>query len=139
MMPQKHIIFGLGLSIVLFVTGMPPILILLIVATSILVDIDHLFYYIFKFRKCNIYEVYIYFMDKICFKNNKSFPVLIFHNFETLMLLIILSLICPLFIYIAIGLFIHLILDWLVMSRTKYPYTIKMSLILTLLSNRKRC
>ena len=139
MMPKEHIIFGAGLAIGLFISGMSFIPILLIVGISILVDVDHIFYYAFKFRRCNIYEMYIYFLEYIYVKKDKTqLPILLFHNFETLTILIMLSFIYPLFIYVAIGLLIHLILDWIAMTSTQYPYIIKMSIILTMIENKKR-
>lgn len=138
MMPKQHILFGIGITIILIILGIPIIPILLIVTTSILIDIDHLLYYIFKFRRYNIQEMYIYFLKKICSRGDSLLPVLIFHNFETLILLIILSLIYPLFIYVAIGLFIHLILDWIAIADSEHPAIVKLSLILVLIENRKR-
>jgi len=139
MMPNKHIFFGIMFSILFFILGIPITYIVLIIATSILIDIDHALYYIIRFKKINPIEMNRYFMADACLENNDNLlPVLIFHNFETLMLLVILSIFFPIVLSIFIGVLIHMILDWKAMPTLRYPPIIKLSLILVLLENKRR-
>jgi len=140
MMPSKHILAGIMFSIIFFILGFPILYIVLMIATSILIDIDHVFYYVAKFKRINPIEMNRYFKKDAHLENsNNLLPLLIFHNMETLILLVILSIYFPIFSYILIGVLIHMILDWKAMPILGYPLIIKLSLILVIIENKKRC
>ena len=139
MMPKGHIICGIVLGVFLWLLGIEIIPILLIISASILVDIDHVINYIAKFNRYNILEMNKYFRRDVCLRNsNEPLPIFIFHNYETLIILAILSIFSPSMIYLFIGVVFHMILDWLVMPTDKYPAIIKISLIMVLIENSRR-
>ena len=139
MMIEQHVLVGIGLAIVLFISGLSLVPIALIIGASILIDIDHFFDYVFKFKKGSLAGINKYFRRKvILMKTTTPLPIFIFHNFETIIILSIASIFCPLMIYILAGVILHMTLDWLVMPTPAYPAIIKLSLILVLIENSRR-
>lgn len=139
MKSKNHLLIGIAIGVLLFIGGMPLCPILLIIISSVLIDIDHYFYYVIKYKKYNPLKM------TECFRKHydlsiltNMLPVLIFHNIETMILLIILSYIFPYIIYIFIGFIIHMILDWMVMPYMNYPCVIKLSLIWVIIENNRR-
>ena len=138
-MPDEHILFGAGIFIGAAIGGTPWIPLFLLVGASILLDVDHLFYYVWKYRQYNLWIMNKYFRTEGHFENPRiMLPILIFHNIETIILLIILSIFFPLMVYALIGVVLHMILDWIAMPGYRYPKVIKLSLILILLENSRR-
>ena len=104
-----------------------------------MIDIDHAFNYIFIFRKYNVMEMIRYFKREAVLKKSLNpLPVFVFHNYETLIILTILSVFFPFVTYILAGIMFHMILDWGVLPADRYPPVIKLSLILVLIENRRR-
>lgn len=142
-MPKQHMLFGIGISIVLLLSGVPSTMVILILLTSVLIDIDHFFYYAIKFKCCDIHKMYNYFLEEVDRrKSTIMLPVMIFHNMETLILLSLATLLISSASYIllcvTIGITIHLLLDWWVMPTKSDPSIIKISLIGTVLENSRR-
>ena len=138
-MPDKHIIIGIVIGALMFLTGVDIIPILLLVGASILIDIDHFFYYIFRFKSCNIFEMNRYFRSDCHLEDKKNpLPILIFHNLETLLILALIAIPFPIIWYVIIGIQIHLLIDLAVMPTQRYPPIIKLSLIAVLNSNKRR-
>lgn len=139
MMPHKHFIYAVGLSIIFYLTGTRLFPIALIIISSVLIDIDHVFDYFFKFNTYSREKVKKYLRKDVDLKNtNKLLPIFIFHNIETLIGLLILYAFFPILIYIFMGVFIHLLLDWKVLSTHRHPFIIKTSLLLVLIENSRR-
>lgn len=140
MMIKGHLICGVALAIVLWVLGIGAIPIILIICASILIDVDHIINYIAIFKRCNPIEMYMYFRrDGVVLSNSTiPLPVFIFHNYETIFILAVLSGFFPFVIYILAGVMLHMVLDWGVMPTNRYPAVIKLSLILVLIENRRR-
>lgn len=87
------------------------------IAGGVLIDIDHYFWYIYKFRKFNIVDCYKYFLsstEKDNFKINLGI-LLIFHTIEFLLIVAILSIYNEIILLFTIGLLSHYLLDliWL--------------------------
>ena len=138
-MSEQHALIGIIVAIMLSIMGLPLPYIVLIVMVSIFIDIDHFFYYIIKFKKYNPFKMNKYFRRYERLRNSTTMlPIFIFHNFETIIILLILSFIFPIMFYVLIGVLLHMIMDWIVMPTKKYPMIIKLSLILVLLENRRR-
>ncbi len=139
MMPDKHLIYAVLISALFYLFGADLFPLIILVVASILIDIDHAFDYIFKFKNCSWNKAKFYFKRERNLKHsNESLPVFIFHNVETLLALLIMSIFYPIFIFIFAGVYIHLLLDWKVVPTDRYPIIIKLSLILVLIENSRR-
>ncbi len=122
MKPLKHLILGIILAVILFVT-LPEIGLVnlgIILASSVLIDIDHYFYYVYKKKKINpikAYKWYTISIRKICKWSRKqkrdiSFGCHFLHGVEILLLLYVLYFyFSPIFLYILIGVAFHLGVD----------------------------
>ena len=87
--------------------------VLLILAGGVLIDIDHYFWYIFKFRKLSLLDCYGYFvdgMDKDKVMKNLGM-LLVFHTAEFLLAAVLLSFYNELALMFTIGLLSHYLLD----------------------------
>ncbi len=139
MMTKGHLICSTALAAVLLILGIEPLYILLVIWASLAIDIDHALNYIFIFKRYNIIEILNYFKRKVVLKNSTApLPVFIFHNYETLLILAVLSWFFPFVTYILAGIIFHMVLDWCVLPAHRYPPVIKLSLILVLIENRRR-
>lgn len=129
----------MGFGALLYMGGVPLSSVFLIILTSILIDIDHVVNYIIKFKNCNISEMFRYFNRRNSLNNNNIIlPVFLFHNFETIILLILISCVSYTATCILLGVLLHMILDWIVIPVKRYPAIIKISLIWTLIENNRR-
>ncbi len=139
MMPNKHFIWGLSFCAALFIVGIKIPSLIIILAATILIDVDHLFYYMVRYKSCNLFKMNKYFTSDSDLEDlSNLLPVFIFHNFETMSLLLLASFISPIFAYILAGVILHMLLDWKVMPTPQYPGVIKLSLIGVILANKKR-
>lgn len=119
---SAHILFGFVFAIFLYLI-FPQIGLLessIIFLSSILIDIDHYLYYLYKKRDYSLKKAYLFFID-----NQKKFLMLprtereeyrgilvIFHGIEILMVLILFGIFASsLFFYIFVGFAFHLLLD----------------------------
>lgn len=148
MMPKEHSIYGaimgtLFLILYLIFSIINPemyqisiklliIIVPLFLAVTILIDIDHPLYYIFKMKSINIKRIISCCRYGDDFKNS-SLYILVFHNVEVLGVLLILTMVYPQFQLIFIVMFLailtHLILDWIVVKDLGYNPIAKISLI----------
>ena len=122
MHPIKHLILGIFLALLLFVT-IPEISLVslgIIVASSVLVDIDHYFYYVYKKKKINPVKAYKWYMGnrKKCrtmskeHKRTTHFGTYCLHGIEILIILLLLGFFVSNFFYfVLIGVTFHLLLD----------------------------
>lgn len=147
MKPTTHFLFGLVFSLIFFIF-VPEGGILgagLIFLSSFLIDIDHYFYFIYKKRSFNLKKSYIWFINKGKYlekltpfeRREVSTGFYCFHGVEFVLILIILGLLLSkYFFYIAIGILIHLILDWIkiIIKRERF---FKISLIYDYFKNRE--
>ena len=87
--------------------------VLFILVGGVLIDIDHYFWYIYKFKKFNLLECYDYFidgMDKNRVMKNAGI-LLVLHTIEVLVLALLLSFYSKLMLMFAVGLLSHYLLD----------------------------
>ena len=111
MKTSVHLIASLILSALLY-----PLFewkVLLILISGVLIDVDHYFWYIYKYRKINIFESYKFFIKPMDEKDFKSVMgiLLIFHTVEFLTIMIVLSYFNKFILIFTIGLFLHYALD----------------------------
>lgn len=121
MYPKQHIILGALFSLILLVI-FPHISLLgflIIFLSSVLIDIDHYFFYIWTRKNSNLKSAYQWFVKrdkrlrKLSKKKKKEIinPPVIFHGIETIILLMSLSFISPIFFFILTGFMFHQFLD----------------------------
>lgn len=113
MLPKYHIIFSIILTIILYLLNFDFLFILLFFLASILIDIDHYFFYIIKKKNFNLGKTYKYFryeLNRARIKKPKTL-LFIFHTIEFFLLLLILSLFLNFFWPIFFGCLFHDVID----------------------------
>ncbi len=150
MIPIVHLFLGLIFGSVIFIIS-PSVGItglLLIVISSVLIDIDHYFYYVIKKRNFNLFKAYKWYIEKM--RARKTLPkhkkrmyktdILIFHGIEFVILLTILLPVNKFFSFIFMGVVFHLTLDILdLYKQRKEEYMfIKVSQLYNIIRNRKK-
>lgn len=111
---------------------------LFIIIGGVLIDIDHYFWYVFKFRKLSIMDCYEYHLTgtkKNNFKDVKG-SLMIFHTVEFLLISAALSLYFDLAIVFTIGLSFHYILDAIERYRSTRSFITSPSVLLWLVKNK---
>lgn len=121
MLPKQHIILGLIFATVLLLLFPQIGLIgfLIIIFSTVLIDVDHYLFYVWYKKDYSLRNCYRWFIKKSREFRNLSkeqkkkinCPPIIFHGFEALIILIILSFFSKIFIYILIGFLFHEFLD----------------------------
>ena len=111
MRTSVHLVVSIILSALLY-----PLFgwkVLLILISGVLIDIDHYFWYIYKYRKIDIFESYKFFIKPMNEKDFKSIMgiLLIFHTVEFLTIMIVLSYFNKIILIFTIGLLLHYALD----------------------------
>jgi len=107
--PNIHIIMSLTLF-ALMLDNYPLGSLFLIFVTGVLIDVDHYFWYVCKFKKYNIIKCYDFFLrDKTEKKYKNKF--LIFHQRISFLILFSSALFLPYLVPLAISHLIHLTLD----------------------------
>lgn len=106
---DRHIIYGIIFSFFLF-----PLFSwysITIFIASVLIDIDHYIFYIFRTGKTGIIGSIRYFIE------NRPKDTMLLHTFELLFLILILSFFEKTFLYIFLGFGSHIFLDLIDMIR----------------------
>lgn len=123
MYPSQHLIFGTIFAILVFAI-FPQIGFLnffLIIASTVLIDVDHYLAYAVKKKDWNLKNSYKWFMENTkkfhSFpreKRNKVYGAWCFlHGIEILILLFLFHFVSKIFLFILVGFGFHLILDYL--------------------------
>ncbi len=148
MKPIFHILLGFLFSSILLLI-FPQIGIIeagLIFFSSVLIDIDHYFYYLYKKKDFSLSKAYKYWIKnrekwrKLKKKDYKKYKInpMPFHGFELLIILLILSLINPIFFWIFLGILLHLTLDLITLKYYKFPLYAKLSQVYVWISNKDK-
>ncbi|MEK6820300.1 MAG: hypothetical protein AABX71_01165 [Nanoarchaeota archaeon] len=119
MLPKHHMIVGFIVVLILFLSGMSLIPCLIIFSSSVLIDIDHYFFYVWKRRDFSLKNAYNYFLRRMKkwfnmhYEERKKYKrmIVIFHGVEFMSLLILLSFIHQIFLFMLVGFFVHMIAD----------------------------
>ncbi|MBS3145457.1 hypothetical protein J4414_01510 [Candidatus Woesearchaeota archaeon] len=108
MLPRKHFLVTFFICIPLFLVYQWWVL--LILASAVLIDVDHYIHYVFKFKKFNLKKAYNYYLNR---DNNKKREKLlfVFHTWEVLSIILILGFFFQIFWLIFLGFFIHVLED----------------------------
>lgn len=152
MWPKTHIIYGflaaLGLYLIFPAVGLLEAS--LIFFSSFLIDVDHYLYYVAKTKTLSLTKAISWFSERKRKWHNLSTSqiqqyskkykhnLLIFHGFEFILLLVILTLFYPIFFWVLIGIAIHLLMDYReLISLGMSPLT-KMSQIYVYITNKHK-
>jgi len=148
MYPKTHLIFGLifaGLIWLFF----PPIGFLgffLILVSSVLIDVDHYLFYVWKVKDWSLIRAYRWSIkvDKILLtlkreeiQEYKSF-IFIFHGIEFWLILLFLIPLSNTFVFILLGIAIHMVLDFIDLFQRNVPLTLKLSQVYNLIKNKNK-
>ena len=112
MLPKKHAIIGIPISIGFAFCSKSLIFGLIVLTMQLAIDADHWIYYIKKQHDLNLWRCYNYCLTHYAGNNTLNCPPLIFHNIYFLILLLICTYAYPLFFPIFIGSLIHVICDF---------------------------
>ncbi len=121
MYPKQHFFFGVVFSLVLLIL-FPKITwmgALIVLASTVLIDVDHYFYYVYKKRNLNLkraFEWYDQAKDKffsLSREQRNKIPSRFYflHGTEMLIFLFIGIYLFPFFLFIFVGVAFHLLLD----------------------------
>ena len=147
MLPKKHFLYGLIAAGILFGLHLANVLeALVFLATAVLIDFDHYLYYIHRKRRYDIKGSYRWVKAKeklwkaIQPHDRKYYytGIYIFHGIEWLIVFLLLGYFWnSLFYFVFLGMFFHLILDWVIQEIYLYPYRFKFSVIYDYLKFKK--
>jgi hypothetical protein len=144
MLPKTHIILGLFFSLLLVLLFDVPVYGGVVVfLVSFLVDVDHYFYGVFKKRTFSLSKIHSYFLDKrkkwralsYDMKCKTKFPILLFHGFEFVLFLFVLSFFSVWFLFVLLGVSFHLLLDYVDIFVNKDPVFTKLSVVYVWFTN----
>jgi len=147
MLPSKHIIIGFLASLAIFLifpqVGWLGLTIILL--SSVLIDFDHYLCYVLKKKDLSLTRAYNHFIEsrdiwlKLSKKQKETFEsgIIIFHGIECWILLVLLIFVSKLFIFVLIGVAIHMVLDFIDLYRYNMPLHVKLSQIYTHKRNKK--
>jgi hypothetical protein len=111
MFPKEHIIYSTILCAALFPLFKWNVIIIFLVSV-ILIDIDHYIWFVQKTKDYHIKSVWRYYQHLLQISKRKCEYVLhVFHTVEFWMLIILLAFVSQFFVYVAIGISYHVLLD----------------------------
>ena len=125
MLPSSHIILGIIFSTVLLLSGIPLWQALIIFSAAVLIDVDHYFLYSYLRKDINPKNALLFYINEGKKYQNKKYQysfLCIFHVFEVLLLLTILSFFSRIALLILIGIIFHICLDLFDILIFKKPY-----------------
>ncbi len=147
MLPQEHLVLGivLGLLIFLYFPSFGLLNISIIVLSSVLIDVDHYLYYVYKKNDKSVIRAYRWYMVthrkcKTLSKEQKKkihFGTFFLHGIEVLIILLVLGFfVSDIFYFILLGFTFHLLVDLSVEIVLHDDFS-KVSIIYTFLRGRK--
>jgi len=123
MLPKHHVIYGIIIALLLgfLVPTIGVIGVLIIILSSVFIDVDHYIYYIFRKKDISLKKAFhwchaigIKYKAMSPKKRKKTFiPIFFLHGIESIIVLFLLTRISELFLFVLIGFIIHLFLDFI--------------------------
>jgi hypothetical protein len=146
MLPKYHIITGFIASVIFLYLGFPPLAAITIFITSFLIDIDHYFIYIYKTKKFDLRDAYHFCVNlgrkwrKLSYKQKREhkMTIMIFHGIEFWLLLFLLSFLHPFFLWVLIGVLVHIVIDLQDLVNKELPLYSKLSQLYIWITNKKK-
>ncbi len=128
---KYHFIVSLLLSIILYQPyGYQAFLVML---SGFLIDIDHYLWYIIKFKDFSLKKTVEKTKDTTI-----KYKFHVFHLYDIMIILLILSFFSKIFIVLSIGLLVHLIMDYYYMEKNGYKQSQRVRTIFQLISKKVR-
>lgn len=147
MLPKYHIIFGAIITSIIYaiftITLFQAIIIFL---SSFLIDIDHYLLYVLKKKDLSLKNAYKSFkqrrinwfqLPKQKRREHKQL-ILIFHGIEFWILIVLLLFIHKIFLFVLIGVAIHMLPDYIELFYLGEPFYIKLSPIYVHIKNKNK-
>jgi len=148
MLPSKHILLGaLASLLIYFIFPQIGFLGLIIIfLSSFLIDIDHYLQYVYIKGSLSLINSYKYHYKNMIIWSKLSryeklkikSPIFIFHGIEFIIFLILLIFLDKIFLFILIGILIHLIFDLFHLYANEGVLHSKISQIYTHIKNKKK-
>jgi len=131
MLPKIHILVGAITTIIIFILfpSISLLGLLLLFLSSFLIDFDHYLYYAIIKKDISLSRAYKWFMNKRSIAN-KMKPIqlaqykkeiFLFHGIEFWIVLLLLILVNKIFLFILLGIIIHMTLDFIELYSRNYP------------------
>jgi hypothetical protein len=141
MLPKYHILAGVVFSFLLYLVfpiAFNPFNVLIVFLSSVLIDVDHYFYYVYKTKDWSLNNAYKKWKGfKQGNRDKEGEVIFIFHGIETIILFLLLMFVHKIFLFVLVGILFHLLLDFICMLFIDdEPYT-KSSQIYTFLKSKK--
>ena len=114
MYPKTHFFLGLIFIFLLWIfTSLSPLALLIILASSVLIDVDHWFLYVVEKKGLSIRKAYDWcvYVGSHKHRNKGKQYLCIFHTIEFFTLMFILSFYSQIIFYITIGCSFHFFID----------------------------
>ncbi len=148
MLVKYHIFFGFILSLLIFLL-FPQIgwfYAVIIFLSSFLIDFDHYLWYVYKKKDWSLYHAIRFFHEKRALflkmklkeRTKYKHVIMIFHGIECWTLLVLLIFVHKIFLFVLIGIGIHMILDFMDLYLNSRDFYIKISAIYTYYKNKKK-
>ncbi|MGC9309561.1 MAG: hypothetical protein ACP5D2_02600 [Candidatus Nanoarchaeia archaeon] len=147
MLPRWHVLFGFVIAYILvYFFNFSLLAGLIIFIASWLIDIDHYFYHVYKQRDFSLKRAYNWFImkrekHKKLLKHKRKLHknhILLFHGFEFFLIITFLAYFSPLFLWMLIGVFIHMLADYAELIYHYHPIDSKLSQIYTYIKNKNK-
>jgi len=147
MLVKYHITIGAIVSTIIYIFFQITFLqALIIFLSSFLIDADHYLYYTIKNKNPSLKKAHKWFLKKrkkwvkLTKEQKQKYKhvIIIFHGIEFIIFIGIISIYIPIFIYILIGILIHLTLDFIELIYYKDKIYSKISQIYTHQKNKTK-
>jgi len=147
MLPKYHILIGAIFSLLLFFFfKLSFTYSFLFFLSSVLIDVDHYFYYIFNNRNLSLSKAYRFFVNsekkwfKLSIEERKKYKrtIFYFHGIEFLIPFTILSFIFNIFLPILFGFLLHIAVDLIELYYYHEPLYSKTLQIYVCITNKKK-
>jgi len=111
MLISKHIVIS-GIFVLLFsiLVNLPILISLVIFLSSVLIDFDHYLFFVWRKRDISLRNAYKYYIEAPKGKEGKP-GMMIFHTAEFFIFVLFLSFANTLFLFVLMGMVIHIIID----------------------------
>lgn len=120
MLPKWHLLYSFVLAYILvFIFHISLFSATIFLVAAVFIDLDHYFLFVLNHKKIHPKDFWVWSMEKtkewkkVEDKNLYKYPIFIFHGFEALLILAVLSFVYTFFFWIFLGFAFHIFLDLL--------------------------
>lgn len=147
MRPKWHILFGFVISyILIYFFNFSLYSGIIIFLSSFLIDLDHYFLYLFETKRTSLKEAYYWCISegikfsKLSKEEKRKYKLrpMIFHGIEFMIILALLATLNKVFLWILIGVIIHLFADIPDLIEKQFPVYSKLSQVYLYITNKKK-